>query len=87
MPIALPQNRLGELASRDGKRLAVIAAHCDVDQSTVYRWREGQTAIPDEQKLRLADFFNVTVAYLMGWAEQVPTAVSASDDSGRKAAA
>lgn len=69
MQTQLPANRLGELVEKHGKRLAHIAAHCDVDQSTVYRWRKGETAIPDEQKLRLAEYFDVSVPYLMGWDE------------------
>lgn len=67
MSVTLPPNRLRELADRDDRRLSVIAAHCDVDQSTVHRWREGKSAIPDTQKLRLADFFGVSVSFLMGW--------------------
>lgn len=67
MQVALPPNRLRELIDRDGLRLSSVAAHCDVDQSTVYRWREGQTAIPDEQKFRLARLFGVSIAFLMGW--------------------
>lgn len=60
-------NRLGELIDKRELRNVHVAAHCDVDQSTVYRWRVGETAIPDEQKLRLAAFFDVTVSFLMGW--------------------
>lgn len=63
----LPANRLGELISERGTKLAQLAAHCDVDQSTVYRWRTAQTPIPDEQKFRLARFFDVSVPFLMGW--------------------
>lgn len=71
MQTQLPGNRLGELVEKSGRRLVHVAAHCDVDQSTVYRWREGLTAIPDDQKLRLAAYFEVSVPYLMGWDEGV----------------
>lgn len=76
MQTQLPENRLGELVEKRGKRLAHVAAHCDVDQSTVYRWREGKTAIPDTQKHVLAEYFGVSIPYLMGWDDE-PTRAAA----------
>lgn len=81
MHVALPPHRLDALIKRDGLRLSHVAAHCDVDQSTVWRWRAGQTQIPDEQKFRLAHLFEVSVAYLMGW-DQGATSDHAAPDSG-----
>ena len=63
-------NRLGELIAKSNRRLVHVAAHCDVDQSTVYRWKTGETAIPDTQKIVLAKYFEVSVSYLMGWDEE-----------------
>lgn len=62
-----------------GVRLAKIAALCDVDQSTAYRWREGRSQIPDEKKFKLAEFFGVSVPYLMRWetADHDPTPAAA----------
>ena len=47
--------------------MSQVAAHCDVDQATAYRWAQGKVTIPDPQKLRLAALFNVSPAYLMAW--------------------
>lgn len=60
-------NRLGELMRERGVRDVKVASHCDVDQSTVYRWRLRLSPIPDEQKQRAADFLGVSVPALMGW--------------------
>lgn len=67
-------NRIAELVEERGFRLVHVAAHCNVDQSTVWRWQQGRTAIPDTQKLRLAKLFGVSVSHLMGWneADEVP---------------
>jgi transcriptional regulator with XRE-family HTH domain len=62
----LPPNRLEELREAGGLKRYHLAAEVDVDQSTIYRWERGGT-IPDEVKLRLADFFGVSPAYLMRW--------------------
>jgi transcriptional regulator with XRE-family HTH domain len=74
-------NRIAELVRERGTRLVHVAAHCDVDQSTAWRWQQGLSPIPDEQKGRLAEFFGVTRAYLMGWDEDRtddPTAPAAA---------
>lgn len=52
---------------RDGLKLAHVAVACDVDSSTIHRWRSGAGQVPDAQKLRLARLFGVSAAYLMGW--------------------
>ena len=60
-------NRLDELIARDGVKLSVLAAHCDVDQSTLWRWRTGETDMRAGQIRRIAEFFHVSPAYLMRW--------------------
>lgn len=60
------QCRLRELIQERGTKDVHVASHCDVHQSTVTRWAAGGT-IPDEQKVRLAAYFEVPVGYLMGW--------------------
>jgi transcriptional regulator with XRE-family HTH domain len=59
-------NRLGELLDAANIRPAEVAVHCDVDQSTIWRWRTGRSPIPDHQKVRLAQLLGVTIAELMG---------------------
>ena len=71
-------NRLEELIAQkqanDGgrKELVHLAAHCDVDQSTAWRWMKGKSAIPDDKKPLVAQRYGVTVAYLMRWDEPSP---------------
>jgi len=72
MQTQLPENRLSALLTERTERdpsfkASQLAAFCDVDQATLYRWRKRQTQIPDPQKERLAAFFGVSVPYLMGW--------------------
>jgi transcriptional regulator with XRE-family HTH domain len=67
----LPRNRLKELRDKRDLKPYDIAARFRVDQSTVARWENGTSRVPDELKLQLADFYGVTPAYLMGWPEQV----------------
>lgn len=63
----LPANRLGELREASGKRRLEIAAHVGRDPQTLYRWEKGYGQIPDEAKHLLADFFGVSIPWLMGW--------------------
>lgn len=65
----LAPNRLAELRQATGLRLVQVAAKLDVDQSTVYRYEQGQTPVPDPVKATLAELYGVTRAYLMGWDE------------------
>jgi transcriptional regulator with XRE-family HTH domain len=61
------KNRLRELRRKRGLVLIEVAAHIDRDQSVISRYEAGTVQIPDDVKLRLAAFYGVTVAYLMGW--------------------
>lgn len=67
---ALPPNRLRELREAKGLKPYHIAARYSFDPSTVWRWETGRSDVPDEIKLRLAELYGVTPAYLMGWPEQ-----------------
>lgn len=62
-------NRLAELRRQRNLRLVQVAAVADKDQSTVYRYEQGLTPVPDDVKAILAEFYGVTRAYLMGWDE------------------
>lgn len=61
----LPENRLRQLREQRGLKRYELAALIQVDPSTVYRWETGR--VPDEAKLLLAAFYDVTPEYLMGW--------------------
>ena len=62
-------HRLEELIQRDKPVVKRIAEACEVDYSTVWRWRKGGS-IPAEKLPVLAGFFGVTVSELMGWPEE-----------------
>lgn len=44
-----------------------VAVRLDVSARTIYRWESGDTSVPDEHKLAMAEMFGVTVPWLMGW--------------------
>jgi transcriptional regulator with XRE-family HTH domain len=69
--IQLPPNRLRELRKAQEVELELydLSARYRVNPSTVHRWETGLSPVPDHVKLDLADFYGVTVAYLMGWPE------------------
>ena len=63
-------HRLAELSAERRVRLVKLAAACDVDQSTVLRWRKGENVIPSDKLPILAGVLGVTVSELMGWPEE-----------------
>jgi transcriptional regulator with XRE-family HTH domain len=60
-------NRLKELRESRGLRQVDVAKAADKDQSVLHRYETGATQIPDDVKARLALFYGVSRAYLMGW--------------------
>ena len=64
-----PTNRIRALRTSRRLSLAEVAGHIGVHESTVSRWESGETGIPDWRKSELADFFGVSVAFLMAWDE------------------
>ena len=77
MQSQLPPNRLRELRLGHGLKHYDISARFRMDPSTVWRWENGRSTIPDAIKLELAETYGVTVAYMMGWPEQVCDEASA----------
>lgn len=67
----LPGNRLRELREARGLKLYDISAAIRVDPATVSRWERGVSEVPDLAKFQLAEFFGVSVTYLMGWPDEV----------------
>lgn len=70
MPRQLSKNRLRELREAHDLKLWELSAVAERDASMIHRYETGTTRIPDDLKLRLAEHFGVTVAYLMGWDEE-----------------
>lgn len=79
MQAATP-NRLRGLRTGRGLSLASLAELVGVHESTVSRWESGESGIPDPRKQQLAEMFDVSVSYLMGWDEP-------NGDNGVRAAA
>lgn len=77
MPESLPPNRLREMREQAGLKVYDIAAMVRRDPSTVLAWERSESQVPDQIKLQLAAYYNVTAAYLMGWEDE-------PDGNGRK---
>lgn len=60
-------NRIAKLRRMSGLERVDVAARLRVSERTVYRWERGETQVPDEFKLELAEMFAVSVPWLMGW--------------------
>jgi len=65
--MAVASSRLRELREEDGLSAAEIARRVDVDANSISRWENDRGQIPDWRKQQLAEFFGVSVAFLMGW--------------------
>ena len=53
---------------RDAKNIKQqeVAQHCGVSNSLISQYESSRTNPPDDIKVKLADFFNVSVDYLLG---------------------
>jgi transcriptional regulator with XRE-family HTH domain len=60
-------NRLRVLRELKGLKRHELAVALAVDPTTVYRWETGAAEMGDETKAKVAEFFDVSRAYLMGW--------------------
>ncbi len=74
IPFPIPKNRLAWVRRSSGMRVADVAAHLGLHETTVYRWEKAEAGIPDHQKLALAQLFKVSVSLLMGWDDGGPEA-------------
>jgi DNA-binding transcriptional regulator YiaG len=63
----LPPNRIEALREAHGLSRVEVAAVCGVVEMTIRRWELNESAVPDQQKFRLAELFSVEVVHLMGW--------------------
>ena len=73
-------NRLKELRFQKNLRQQDIAEYLSVAKSTYSYWESGKIEINNENLFRLADFFNVSVDYLLGRTDIRKTSASAEDD-------
>jgi len=66
----MAKNRIEMLRQAAGMKPVDIASRLGVTERTAYRWERGEVQIPDAQKLALAELFEVTVSFLMGWPDE-----------------
>lgn len=73
----MPPNRIAELREARGLSRVALAVLCGVTtEVTIARWERGETAVPDKAKFTLAEHFEVSIEYLMGWDRQAPESPS-----------
>jgi transcriptional regulator with XRE-family HTH domain len=60
-----PRTALATVLDAQGRRLAWVARHLDVDSSTVSRWRSGDRPIPERRRDQLAAILGVGAADLI----------------------
>ncbi|WP_437441477.1 helix-turn-helix domain-containing protein [Streptococcus uberis] len=59
-------NRLKELRKEKGLTQSDLGKIFGVSKMTVLRWENGENQIKPDKAKQLADYFNVTIAYLLG---------------------
>lgn len=64
-----PPNRLRELRLASGLKIYDVAARIRRTTATIEHWERGETTVPDRMKFALAELYEVTPSYLMGWDE------------------
>jgi DNA-binding transcriptional regulator YiaG len=60
-------NRIQELREARGWHRSVVAAKFNVGERTIRRWEDEATAVPSTAIPVLADIFETSPEYLMGW--------------------
>ncbi len=66
------ENRIQMLRTMAKLKPVDIASALGVGENTARRWEKGSVQIPDVQKLALAEFFEVSVSFLMNWDAREP---------------
>lgn len=67
------ENRLKILRKEKGKTQTELAEEIGVSKITVLRWEQGERQIKPEKAQQLADYFGVSVGYLLGYSENADT--------------
>lgn len=58
--------RIRDLREDNDKKQTELAKYLNVDQSTYSDYENGKINIPIEQLIKIADFYNVSLDYLVG---------------------
>lgn len=72
-------NRIKELREKAGLRQIDVANATCIDQKTLSNYETGKTNPDSYSLIRLADFFDVSIDYLVGRIDSLYTAVSKDD--------
>ena len=64
-------NRLKELRKEKKLTQKELADKINVTKLTISRWERGERVPKSDKAQQLADFFNVSVGYLLGYSEKV----------------
>ena len=64
-------NKIKQLRKEKKLTQKELAEKTDIPYRTLQRWENGETDIKPEKAQQLADFFGVSVGYLLGYSEKV----------------
>ena len=59
-------SRIRDLREDNDKKQIELAKYLNIDQSTYSDYENGKINIPIEQLIKIADFYNVSLDYLVG---------------------
>ncbi len=66
-------NRLKELRKEKKLSQKEIAKEMSISEKTLSRWENGESQIKPEKAQQLADYFGVSVGYLLGYSDFIDT--------------
>lgn len=72
-------NRIRELREKMGLRQIDVATSTGIDQKTLSNYETGKTNPDSYALIQLADFFDVSIDYLVGRVDSISTSVSKED--------
>lgn len=67
MKVATNQERLNQLFDSDQRTDSAIAAELGVSKQTISMWRHGTRSPKKSVLIKIADMYNVDIAWLMGY--------------------
>ena len=72
-------NRIRELRKQKGITMKQLGEVVDLAESTISQYETGKRQPDNETLLRLGEYFEVTVGYLLGVEEQIPAVLTEKD--------
>lgn len=72
-------NRIRELRENAGLRQIDVAKATGIDQKTLSNYETGKTNPDSYSLIQLADFFNVSIDYLVGRIDSLQTSIDKKD--------